>query len=63
MKFLTSITIILAIPTMIASYWGMNVDVPMQFSNSPWAFYIVVAISIILGLIAMIWLKKKDMLD
>ena len=63
MKFLTSITIILAIPTMIASYWGMNVDVPMQFSHSPWAFYVVVAISIILGLIAMIWLKKKDMLD
>ncbi len=63
MKFLTSITIILAIPTMIASYWGMNVEVPMEFSNSPWAFYGVVIFSIILGVIAMIWLKKKDMLD
>lgn len=63
MKFLTSITIILAIPTMIASYWGMNVQVPMQFTNSPWPFYIVVAFSVILGIIAMIWLKKKDMLD
>ena len=63
MKFLTSITIILAIPTMIASYWGMNVQVPMQFTNSPWPFYAVVAFSIILGIIAMIWLKKKDMLD
>ena len=63
MKFLTSITIILAIPTMVASYWGMNVEVPMQFSNSPWAFYMVVAFSVILGIIAMIWLKKKDMLD
>ncbi len=63
MKFLTSITIILAIPTMIASYWGMNVQVPMQFSSSPWAFYVVVAFSVILGIIAMIWLKKKDMLD
>jgi len=63
MKFLTSITIILAIPTMIASYWGMNIEVPMQFSNSPWAFYAVVAFSVILGIIAMIWLKKKDMLD
>ena len=63
MKFLTSITIILAIPTMIASYWGMNIEVPMQFSNSPWAFYLVVAFSVILGIIAMIWLKKKDMLD
>ena len=63
MKFLTSITIILAIPTMIASYWGMNVQVPMQFTNSPWPFYAVVAFSVILGIIAMIWLKKKDMLD
>ena len=63
MKFLTSITIILAIPTMIASYWGMNIQVPMQFTNSPWAFYAVVAFSVILGIIAMIWLKKKDMLD
>lgn len=63
MKFLTSITIILAIPTMIASYWGMNVEVPMQFSNSPWAFYIVVAFSIVLGIVAMMWLKKRDMLD
>ena len=63
MKFLTSITIILAIPTMIASYWGMNIPVPMQFTNSPWAFYIVVSFSVILGIIAMIWLKKKDMLD
>ena len=28
MKFLTSMTIILAIPTMFASFWGMNVGVP-----------------------------------
>jgi magnesium transporter len=63
MKFLTSITIILAIPTMVASYWGMNVEVPMQFVDSSWAFWVVVLFSIILGIIAMIWLKKKDMLD
>ena len=36
MKFLTSITIILAIPTMLASYWGMNVKVPLE--NNPYAF-------------------------
>ena len=33
MKLLTSITIILAIPTMIASFWGMNVDVPFEHST------------------------------
>ena len=61
MKFLTSITIILAIPTMIASYWGMNVPVPLQ--NHPLGFVIVVTFSILLGVIAMWWLKKKNMMD
>ena len=61
MKFLTSITIILAIPTMIASYWGMNVKMPLQ--DNPFGFFIVVGGSIILGIIAMYWLKRKNMLD
>ena len=60
MKFLTSITIILAIPTMVASYWGMNVPVPMQ--NSPWGFLVIIAFSIIIALIATLWLNKKQML-
>ena len=30
MKVLTSVTIMLAIPTMISSFWGMNVDVPFR---------------------------------
>ena len=61
MKYLTSITIILAIPTMIASYWGMNVAVPMQ--NNPLGFVIIVLISILIGVVVSIWLKKKGMLD
>ena len=61
MKYLTSITIILAIPTMIASYWGMNVAVPMQ--NNPFGFIIIVASSLLIGIIATLWLKKKGMLD
>lgn len=61
MKYLTSITIILAIPTMIASYWGMNVTVPMQ--NNTLGFIIIVATSLLIGIIATLWLKKKGMLD
>ena len=61
MKYLTSITIILAIPTMIASYWGMNVGVPLQ--NNPFGFVLIVVFSILIGVIASIWLKKKGMLD
>ena len=61
MKYLTSITIILAIPTMIASYWGMNVGVPLQ--ENPFGFVIIVLISILIGVIASLWLKRKGMLD
>lgn len=60
MKYLTSITIILAIPTMVASYWGMNVRVPLQ--DNPWGFPIIFAFSIIIAIIATLWLNKKDML-
>ncbi len=61
MKFLTSITIILAVPTMISSFWGMNVGLPLQ--NSPWGFVVMVVVSILLTLGVSWWLKKKDMLD
>lgn len=61
MKYLTSITIILAIPTMIASYWGMNVGLPLQ--NSPIGFVLIIIISILIGIITTLWLKKKGMLD
>lgn len=60
MQFLTSITIILAIPTMISSYWGMNVPVPLQ--DNPFGFIMIVVLSITIGIIATIWLKKKGML-
>lgn len=61
MKFLTSITIVLAIPTMVSSFWGMNVELPFQ--NNINGFPIMIAISILLTLAVTIWLKKKDMLD
>lgn len=61
MKFLTSITIVLAIPTMISSFLGMNVNVPLQ--NSTWGFPIMVLISATLTLLVTFWLKKKNMLD
>lgn len=60
MQFLTSITIILAIPTMISSYWGMNVPVPLQ--ENPFGFIIIVILSITIGIIATVWLRKKGML-
>lgn len=61
MKFLTSITIVLAVPTMISSFWGMNVDLPFQ--NNPLGFIIMISMSIIVSLIVIYWLKKKDMFN
>ncbi len=46
MKLLTSITITLTIPTMIASFYGMNVDLPFQ--SNPYGFFFIVAISLFL---------------
>ena len=61
MKFLTSITIILAIPTLIASLWGMNVPVPLQ--NSQYGFPVLIIISICVTIIAVIMLKRRDLLN
>lgn len=61
MKFLTSITIVLAIPTMISSFWGMNVNLPFQ--NSSFGFAIMLGISIVITLLVTYWLYKKDMLN
>ena len=61
MKILTSITIILAVPTLIASIWGMNVPVPFQNNQNGFLFLIV--ISIVITVLVMIWFKKKDMLS
>ncbi|PHV69879.1 magnesium transporter [Sporanaerobium hydrogeniformans] len=59
MKTLTSITIVLSIPTMIASLWGMNVDVPLQ--NNPMAFLYILIISIVLTAILTIFMMKKKL--
>ncbi|AIE61281.1 magnesium transporter CorA family protein [Bacillus methanolicus] len=58
MKFLTSITIILTLPTMVASFYGMNVPIPFQ--HYPHAFFVAIIISILLSSItAFIFWKKR----
>lgn len=60
MKFLTSVTLIMTIPTLISSIMGMNVVFP--FVINVYSFWIVMAVIIICTLIATIWLKNKNML-
>ena len=59
MKILTSLTVILSIPTLIAAFWGMNTPVP--FADNPWGFWIVLSISIVAALGAFVVLWKKKM--
>jgi magnesium transporter len=60
MKFLTSMTIILMIPTFVAGFYGMNVDLPLQ--NHPHAFAITVVISFVFSIITAIFFKYKNWL-
>ena len=56
MKVLTSITILMAIPTMVASFYGMNVEgIPMP------VFWFPVAVSVVATVIVAILLIKNNM--
>lgn len=57
MKFLTLITIILMLPTLIASIYGMNVALPWQ--NSPQAFLIVMLLSVVLSTVGIVVFVRK----
>lgn len=58
MKYLTLVTIILSFPTMVFSFYGMNVDIPFQ--HSPHAFLITLLISVVLSaLTTIVFWKRK----
>ena len=59
MKFLASITIMLAVPTIIFSLWGINVPVPFQDTAA--GFYYVVGIAMCCTIVAVIMLWRKDL--
>ena len=61
MKFLATITIVMSIPTMVASFYGMNVNAAgMPFAQSPYGFWIVLAFAAGLsGVVAIIFSKKN----
>jgi len=58
MRLLTSVTIVLMVPTLVASFYGMNVDLPLQ--DRAYSFPIVVGISLVLSfLIVWLFMRKK----
>ena len=61
MKVLAVVTIVLSVPTLIFSAYGMNVNMDgMPFAESPWGFLIIVVFSLVLSVgVAMMFSKTK----
>ena len=63
MKYLTSITIVMAIPTIISGIYGMNVAGEwMPFAKTPFGFEIISGIILLICIIVLWVLRKKKML-
>ncbi len=59
MKFLAAITIVISLPALITSAWGMNVPVP--WGDKPWGFAIVTGICLAVALVAGIFMWRRKM--
>ena len=63
MKTLTSITLIMAVPTVISGIYGMNVNSEgMPFATLPFGFGIICALIVVVCVFMLWFLKKKKML-
>ena len=60
MKILTSLTIVLTIPTIVGGVYGMNVKLP--FAESDNAFFLISGITIVICYLAIKYLKKRNLL-
>ena len=58
MKLLTSLTIIMSIPMILAGLYGMNVRLPLQDNPSAFAFMLLISFFISI-VITMVFIKKK----
>ena len=61
MKILTSITIIFSVPTMVASFLGMNVHLGI-ISDLKYGFLIIIGFCVIVSIIIALIFKKKKLL-
>jgi len=55
------LTIIMTIPVLVASIFGMNVKLPMQ--DHPYAFMLIMGISVTLSLAAVIYFLRRRWLE
>ena len=61
MKYLTSITLVMAFPTVISGLYGMNVA-GMPFANDINGFMIICVMIIVICIVVAFWLKRNKML-
>lgn len=61
MKFLATVTIVMSIPTMIFSAYGMNMNAAgMPFASNPFGFWYIILLSLLISfLVAWIFWKKN----
>lgn len=60
MKFLASVTIVMAIPNMISGLFGMNFDIVPLMHNT-YGFWIIVGMIVSLCIITIAYLKRRDL--
>ena len=59
-KILTTLTIVLTVPTIVGSFFGMNIDVPLD--DKPYAFMLVAGGTLSFALLVLLILRKRDWL-
>jgi magnesium transporter len=60
MRTPTSVTIILMLPTLVASFFGMNLINGME--NNPVGFIIAIVISVIISVLSLLIFKQKRLI-
>ena len=58
MKFLASITIVLSIPTIVTSFFGMNVALP--FMDHPFAYWFIIALFMGISFVVIYIFNRRD---
>ncbi|MHA2303309.1 MAG: magnesium transporter CorA family protein, partial [Candidatus Thorarchaeota archaeon] len=58
-KTLTSISLLVSVPTLIASIYGMNVGLP--FDQDPLAFFLIIIVSLFITLPLLYFLRRKGL--
>ena len=59
LKTLTAITIMLMIPTLIASFFGMNVEIPNFMTSGKFVFIGIILLSALITITSVLWFRRK----